>query len=88
MTNLERAAAIAAERGWPLVAVYRGWPVYSDGHRYFTASPWEMDNEQTRDVVERAGYTYDYESSKRVLGQSGYTLEQIRGDIDAFEAAR
>lgn len=27
-TNLERAAAIAAERGWPLVEVYRGWAIY------------------------------------------------------------
>lgn len=90
MTNLERAAAIAAERGVPLVEVYRGWAVYYTGE-YAAACPHEMDWHQFIAVIHALG-----EDSLAGAPSGGslnllagcYTKYDVRLFIDDFEAAR
>ena len=92
MTNLERAAALAAERGWVKVETYRGWDVYeTDGEewRHMLFSPHEMSGEQ-HNLVCRQLWP---ESTSSNLGACGarHRCEEIThvyGTIDRWEAAR
>lgn len=95
MTNLERAAALAAERGWPLVEVYRGWPVYHEDYqdfRYGGFVPHEIDWNQFWLVFAEASGKSPYPTAAEkwgwppVLGER--TMRAARTAIDAFEAAR
>ena len=91
MTNLERAAAIAAEKGWPLVETYRGWMVYGtpddeDGFSYWVVSPHEMDASQL-------GMVFDAAFGDHQIPNPGWTGLGLAttspiGDIDDVEAAR
>ena len=90
MTNLERAAAIAAERGWPLVETYRGWAVYTMAFGAFGAMcPHEMSVEQACLVGRRAGMSNNPAAQYSDLaGIEAYSLDDVRGKVDDFEAAR
>ena len=93
MTNLERAAAIAAERGWPLVDVYRGWPVYGVdvpriGYWLYAALPHEMDWDQARSVFGRALYTPGVAITPPTQVIAISAKSDIHYAIDRWEAAR
>ena len=91
MTNLERAAALAAEQGLPLVERYRGWDIYSANRFEVAALPHEMDVAQFRLVLEAGGFP----ASLHVGGDVPMALLEgishrgpTRDAIDRFEAAR
>ena len=96
MNNLERAAAIAAERGVSLVEPYRGWRVRVSGPRHLTAwCPHEVDWRQFCQIADGAGITEEeplhvtcltvYDSNRKGLEGA---LTFLHGLIDRFEAAR
>ena len=93
MTNLERAAAIAAERGWPLVETYRGWYVVQrDAWEFGASCPHEMDWAQFWQVFTAtcgvAHYVTPAERDNQAPGLGASTLSDIRLYIDRWEAAR
>ena len=90
MTNLERAAAIAAEQGVPLVGPYRGWDIYMPGpFDYAGACPHELDIQQFLAIEVNGEAPMDEsEESEGLLLLTEGTLPDLMRYIDDFEAAR
>jgi hypothetical protein len=92
MTNLERAAALAATWGMKSLEPYRSWSVYSDGDVQHAVSPYEMDWEQFCTVSGRAKWlplTLARPAvSPPLQPMSLSTYGSVHAAIDAFEAAR
>ena len=94
MTNLERAAAIAAERGWPLVETYRWWPIYRTlDHirwRVWGVHPYELDQQQFLDIwnsaFTKADGLFAEDSCLGIFCNAGAHV--LKDDIDRWEAAR
>lgn len=87
MTNLERAAAIAAERGWPLVERYRGWPVYAASGWLWSIHPHELSVEQYR-LIGLSIWPYAETGNLNATSYLGVYSQDAHESIDDFEAAR
>lgn len=91
MTNLERAAAMAAEAGLPTVGSYRGWDIYryTDNGEYTAACPHEMDVGQFLqvDAVDGEGEP-DMAGGQLCMLAGVYTEAEIQEYINEWEAAR
>lgn len=93
MTNLERAAAIAAERGWPLVETYRGWAVYKAETREkrdrWAVHPHELGQREFR-MISADAFQMELDQFDSAIANLGlFTWSNSVADhIDRLEAAR
>ena len=91
MTNLERAAALAAEQGLFFIEAYKGWDIYRAYGVEVAALPHEMDVVQFSIVLEAGGFP----TSLHVGGDVPMALLKgishhgsTHDAIDRWEAAR